>query len=281
MLEIAGAVWFQSGDKEIGGERRIALLRAIGASGSITAAAKQVGLSYKGAWDAIDTMNNLAGAALVVRASGGRGGGGTQLTEHAIDLINTYDAVHALQQDYLLRINQAVSQKTGSLALMKHMMFKTSARNTLSGIIARIQPGAINDEVALALKDGVEIVANITHESVVALGLTEGRRAFALIKSSSVMLGVPAAPADRLAHADADRAQTSVPMRLSARNQLPGTVARISKGAVNADVNLTLANGDSLAAVITLESLEALQLSPGAPAAALFKASSVIIGVVD
>ena len=51
------------------GEQRIALLEAIAATGSITQAAKAVGLSYKGAWDAVDAMNNLADSALVERAA--------------------------------------------------------------------------------------------------------------------------------------------------------------------------------------------------------------------
>ena len=61
------------------GARRIALLEAIGAAGSITAAAKSVGLSYKGAWDAVNAINNLADRPLVQGSTGGAGGGGTQL----------------------------------------------------------------------------------------------------------------------------------------------------------------------------------------------------------
>ena len=84
-IEVGGSVWLRSGDATLGGAARIALLAAIQQTGSITGAAKAVGMSYKAAWDAIDTMNNLAGTALVVRATGGKGGGGTTLTREGAE----------------------------------------------------------------------------------------------------------------------------------------------------------------------------------------------------
>ena len=63
-------------------DTRIRLLEAVEREGSINRAAKAVPLSYKAAWDAIDTMNNLAPEPLMVRVAGGRQGGGTQLTDY-------------------------------------------------------------------------------------------------------------------------------------------------------------------------------------------------------
>ena len=51
-------MWFKSGAQTLGGASRIALLAAIHETGSITSGAKAVGLSYKAAWAAIDTMNS-------------------------------------------------------------------------------------------------------------------------------------------------------------------------------------------------------------------------------
>ncbi|HRL99104.1 MAG TPA: LysR family transcriptional regulator, partial [Acidovorax sp.] len=62
-------------------DKRIDILKQIGGTGSISQAARVVGVSYKAAWQAVDTLTNLAGAPLVVRAVGGAGGGGAQLTE--------------------------------------------------------------------------------------------------------------------------------------------------------------------------------------------------------
>ena len=60
--------------------QRIALLQHIAEQGSITAAAKSAGISYKAAWDAIDELNNLAQTPLVERSIGGKGGGGARLS---------------------------------------------------------------------------------------------------------------------------------------------------------------------------------------------------------
>ena len=57
--------------------RRIALLKQIKATGSISQGAKLAGISYKSAWDAINEMNQLTDDILVDRATGGKGGGGT------------------------------------------------------------------------------------------------------------------------------------------------------------------------------------------------------------
>lgn len=67
---------------------------------------------------------------------------------------------------------------------------KTSARNTLKGTIKQITPGAVNTEVVIALPGGVEIVSIITRSSAERLGLEVGKEAFALIKASSVLVGV-------------------------------------------------------------------------------------------
>ena len=69
------------------------------------------------------------------------------------------------------------------------------------------------------------------------------------------------------------------PVRVSARNQLSGTVVRVLPGAVNAEVVLELPGGAHLAAVVTQASCDALQLAPGRRVMAIFKASSVILAL--
>ena len=68
-------------------------------------------------------------------------------------------------------------------------------------------------------------------------------------------------------------------MRLSARNQLKGTVKSITEGAVNNEVVLEVAPGVELTAVITKRSVESLGLKEGASAVAVIKASNVMVGV--
>jgi len=67
---------------------------------------------------------------------------------------------------------------------------KISARNTLKGKVKQITPGAVNSEVVIELPGGIEIVSIITNESVKNLGLAPGKDAYAIIKASSVMVGV-------------------------------------------------------------------------------------------
>ncbi|MGA8731897.1 MAG: TOBE domain-containing protein [Terracidiphilus sp.] len=67
-------------------------------------------------------------------------------------------------------------------------------------------------------------------------------------------------------------------MKLSARNVLPGTVANVTKGAVNAEVSLTLGGGETVVAIITNSSVDSLGLKAGNSAFAIIKASEVMVG---
>jgi len=70
-------------------------------------------------------------------------------------------------------------------------------------------------------------------------------------------------------------------METSARNQLPGRIARVTLGAVNAEVELELEGGVALVAIVTNASAERLGLAEGGRAWALVKASSVILAPAD
>ncbi|MFA8326120.1 TOBE domain-containing protein [Burkholderia ubonensis] len=262
-LELGRELWLRAGAQMLGGSTRIALLAAIGETGSITRAAKAVGISYKGAWEAIDTMNNLAGEPLVLRATGGKGGGGTTLTPRAASLIAAFRTIEREHRRFIDAASAAVSGFDVDWALIGRIGMKTSARNQLFGKVASIRRGAVNDEVALTLPGGQTIVAVVTHASTEALGLQVGADACALVKASWVMLA----------------ADDGAPVRVSARNQLHGAVETVKGGAVNSEVTLVLDGGGTLTAVVTNDSVDALQLAAGRRAIALFKASSVILAV--
>ena len=66
------------------------LLERIDASGSIAAAAHAMGMSYKAAWQAVETMNNLSEQPVVDRQAGGRQGGGTRLTDYGRRVVAAY-----------------------------------------------------------------------------------------------------------------------------------------------------------------------------------------------
>ncbi|BEH22162.1 TOBE domain-containing protein [Burkholderia pseudomallei] len=262
-LALSGELWLHAGGQTLGGAARIALLAAIGETGSITRAAKAVGLSYKGAWDAIDTMNNLAGEPLVLRATGGKGGGGTTLTPRATALIAAFRAIEREHRRFIDAASAAVEGFEVNWKLIGRIGMKTSARNQLFGKVLAVKHGAVNDEVVLALPGEHTITAVVTHESVQELGLAPGVDACALVKASWVVLAV----------------EDGSPLRLSARNQLQGVVETVTRGAVNSEVLLALDGGMTLAAIVTNDSVDALGLAQGVSAVAAFKASSVILAV--
>ena len=68
-------------------------------------------------------------------------------------------------------------------------------------------------------------------------------------------------------------------MKLSARNVLPGTVIKVTKGAVNAEVDIQLKGGDVVVSIITMGSLKTLGIKKGKKVFAVVKASNVMVGV--
>ncbi|MBE1160315.1 TOBE domain-containing protein [Dyella acidiphila] len=261
MFKLKGMLSLQSGDQTLGGADRIALLAKIGETGSITAAARAVGMSYKGAWDVIDAMNNLADQPLVVRVAGGKGGGGTRLTERGQQLIEAFAALEEVHRRFLAQFETLADASASDIRLLRSLMFRTSARNQFAGRVVTIHKGVVNDTVELALPGGEHVVATLTSESTQDLGLEVGSEAIALIKASSVLVGLP-----------------DEGLRLSARNQFPGNVTQVTLGPVNADVRIRLAGGSTMGAIITAESATALGLAEGTPVLAIVKASSVILG---
>jgi molybdate transport system regulatory protein len=261
-IGLEGAIWMTVGGENLGGPGRIALLAKIGECGSITQAAKAIGMSYKAAWDAIDAMNNLAGEPLVARAAGGKGGGGTRLTARGAQLVANFGLIEREHRDFVKRLGEHAAGIADDYRLMRKMGMRTSARNQFSGTVASIKRGAVNDELVLAVAGGHAIVAILTHESVDELGLRVGAEAFALVKSSSIIL-----------------ASGDDGARYSARNRLAGAIARIAPGAVNTEVVIELPGGATVAAIVTRDSAEAMELAVGGQVTAMFKASSVIVGV--
>lgn len=70
-------------------------------------------------------------------------------------------------------------------------------------------------------------------------------------------------------------------MKLSARNQIQGTVAAIEEGSVMADVTVTLSGGGEIVSVITLASLKRLGLQVGSPVVVVVKSTDVMLGLPD
>ena len=242
------------------GPQRLALLAAIGTHGSIAAAAKATGVSYKGAWDAVQALNNLFERPLVEAQPGGRSGGAARVTAAGKTVLAAYRAIEDELAQLIARLDSVLAQGDGSAGSIWRLGLKTSARNAFRGIVRAVMPGAVNAEVALDIGGGIVLTAIVTCDSVADLELVPGREALALIKSSFVIL-----------------APGTEPLRTSARNCLSGIVVRHDRGAVNDEIVLDLGHGKTLTAIVTRESGESLDFAVGAPAQALIKASHVIL----
>lgn len=141
---------------------------------------------------------------------------------------------------------------------------KTSARNQFKGIVKDVQIGAVNAEVHIDLAGGESIVASITKDSLDNLGIKSGLEVIALVKAPQIIIVTEFGG-----------------YRLSARNQLAGTVTAVKPGAVNAEIDIELKGGNLVAATVTNDSVESLGLVAGQVATAVFKAGAVILAVAD
>lgn len=250
------------------GDTRVRLLEAIDQCGSISQAAKRVPLSYKAAWDAVDAMNNLADEALVERAVGGRHGGGTSLTPYGKRVVAVYRAMEAEYQQMLDRVMAGLDDPAGAdpqalRRMLRSVGITPSARNQFVGPVSSLRSGEVTYEVGIRFDGSNEIVAQIAAEGAEQLRLAMGRELHAWVNSSAVIL------------------MTDEQLRISARNQLWGTVLRIHEGPVAVDVVLALPSGRTVSATITRESLRELGLAEGTRACAVFKASSVMLCAFD
>jgi len=261
-IGLSGNIWLNRADHKFLGGDRIALLEKVAELGSITRAAKAVGISYKTAWDTINMVNSMAEKPLVKRLTGGKGGGGTSLTTEGNKIIAQYNTIQEEHRKFLDNLEERLGDTSALYRFLQRISMKVSARNTFAGVVTNITRGAVNAEVTLTLKGGVQLTAVITNGAIENLGLSTGTDAYAIIKASSVVVGT-----------DLHNA------KISARNMFCGTVTRIIEGPVNTEVNVEIDGGNNVSAVVTHDSAIRLELKEGGHACTLFKASSVIIGV--
>ena len=241
-------------------EKRISLLYAIKHTGSISKAAKEVPMSYKSAWEAVDAMNNLSHTPLVKKLTGGVGGGGTQLTEYGQNILNTYSLLKDEQIKFLERLSDLTDIDTGTLKTIGRLNMQISARNQIQAQIESIILGRVNAKISLHLKSGHSLMCVITKEAVESLGFRQGDSATAIFKSNSVTLGVG----------------EQVPTREI--NTFFGKVVHITRGETNSEVVVDIGHQDVIVSVISTETLDALKREEGSDIHALVKPSDVMLG---
>lgn len=258
-MEFSSSLNLLNSDSTVMLEKRIQLLAAIERVGSISKAAKEVPMSYKAAWDAISSINNLCPSPVVVKETGGKGGGGAKLTPYGKNLLSSYKVLQKEHQKFLTHLTKMTDFNTGSLKSIRSLSMQISARNQIRGVVEHIDKGKVNSSVFVKIKSGYTLVSVITNNAVENIDLKKGDEVVCIFKSSSVLL------------------TSDTTLSISARNKLHGKVLKISIGEVNSEVELDM-GGDTVVAVITTQAVESLDFKGGDMLCAIIKSSDVMIG---
>jgi len=222
-------------------DKRLDVLRLVGQTGSISQAAREVGISYKAAWQAIDTLTNLSGVALVDRTVGGSGGGGARITAQG-------QALLALADELAFARRQVLSRFAGGAALLSGLGLRTSMRNQLPCTVLRCEALAPHDPMAtvtLQTPGGALLQSSITWESADLLGLAPGLAVLVLCKATAVQVQMLEVAADTMTKVMAERAKVSVSTEPAQPIdcQLLGRVERVTPGQGRDEVVLALDGG--------------------------------------
>ncbi|MFP5594977.1 molybdenum-dependent transcriptional regulator [Kluyvera sp. 142486] len=242
--------------------RRISLLKQIAQTGSISQGAKNAGISYKSAWDAINEMNQLSEQSLVDRATGGKGGGGAVLTRYGQRLIQLYDLLAQIQQKAFDVLSDDDALPLDSLlAAISRFSLQTSARNQWFGTVTQRDHQQVQQHVDILLADGsTRLKVAITAQSGERLGLDEGKEVLVLLKAPWVSV-----TRDPQVAAAAD-------------NQLACRISHIQRGEEQCEVLMALPDGQTLCATLPLA--EAAGLEEGADVTAFFNADRIILATL-
>lgn len=206
-------------------DKRIEVLRRIDETGSISKAARETGISYKAAWQAIDTLTNLTGVTLVEKVVGGIGGGGAKLTGEGHRLLEMADILAEKQHDVLHHFTQDNNDRQPRR--VSSLTIRTSMRNYLPCHVTGLKMNGQIVRVCLAIEDKIPgIVSRITRTSAELLGLEAGLSVVAMFKAMAVHIF------------DNDTAES-----MTRTNRLQGTVSRISRGDSGDEVTMELQPG--------------------------------------
>jgi molybdate transport system regulatory protein len=242
--------------------RIIGLLKAIQQTGSLNQAAKQLGLSYKGAWQILERTNNSSPKLLITTATGGSKGGGSCLTDAGLALLTLFTDLEQQHQLFLEQLNRKLLENPDTVLLLQRLVVKTSVRNQLFGRVTAINAGSVNAEVMVQLKGGETVVTTTDLTALTELDLKIGVDAVLLISGADITLVV-------------DKGR----YRFSGRNQLAGQVLAMQQNESNANVTVLLPSGETLIVNMTPQSLENLNLSVGNAVWMIFKSNVPYLGI--
>ena len=240
-------------------EKRIELLHAIEECGSISKAAKAVPMSYKSAWEAVDTMNSLSPEPIVYRETGGKDGGGTTITAYGLTLLENYAVLKEEHTRFLKRLSEFTDIQSGAFKTIGRLAMQISARNQIQAQVISVESANVNAKIHLKLKSGQVLVSVITKEAVENLHIEENQTVTAIFKSSSVLL-------------------FTLVDEKSEENRLKGIVTKIDTDIENAKILVDIGNHDTIVSVVSKNILTRMKLKEGSSVMAVIKVNDIMLG---
>jgi len=258
-MKLDGRFWLTKDGKSFLGQGRVELLKTIDRTGSIHKAAKDMKMSYKAAWDRMNSMNSLADEPLIIKTIGGKSGGGSVLTPYAYKLIETFDKLKELHRDFMNYFEE-VESSIEYLNILNKTLFTTSVRNQLKSKIESINSNGVISTINLSLDNNIKLQSTITTQSINNMNLKEQDKVFALIKSSDIKILL-----NKKSSLKEDE------------NILEGTIVSIKISQDFVEVVLNISSDLLLVATLPIEEAKILKI--GDIAFASVNKSSIIIGI--
>jgi len=167
----------QAGNETVLDEVDALLLRDILETGSLTAAAKRVGISYRNAWGRIRKMESRLGTQILRSSTGGPAGGSSSLTPQGESLIKEFRRM----RKYLF--NAMEDQESAG-----NVRYRLSARNLIRAKVSKVERGDITSLVKMVATGPVNLTSIISNDAVDDLGISAGEEVDAVVKSTEVMI---------------------------------------------------------------------------------------------
>lgn len=168
----------QTDEEVILDETDALLLRRVSETGSLTVAAKMLGISYRNAWGRVRRIETNLGRPILETKVGGRTGGGSKLTSEGLSLFKQFRST----RKYLFN---ALDDRESA----GNVSYKLSARNRIGSKVTEVKRGEITSQIKMAATTPVTFTSIISNDAVDDLNIKEGDRVVAIIKSTEVMIG--------------------------------------------------------------------------------------------
>lgn len=173
---IKSRIWIEKNGKNFLGHGKIELLEKIKEHGSINAAAKSMKMSYKAAWDIIDSINNLAKSPVIIKV-----GNGSKLSDEGERLVCKFRELEAKNNEFFTYFDDDLESDISVFSTL-------SAKNKFATIIRGIKGDGVSIELELYVNKNITIFSNITKESFENLKINIQSAVIAVIKANNIKI---------------------------------------------------------------------------------------------